>query len=78
MDKRDFCIRFGIWTAVITAAVVAIVGLFFGKIIEDTLFAEITKWCAMGIVVIGILEGFAYFLAPIIWHFFIERKKNNN
>ena len=70
-----FCKRVAIWVAVIAAAIIAVIGLCFGKVIEGSLFAEVSKWIVMGLVVIGILEGFVYFLAPLYWHFYIERKK---
>lgn len=70
-----FCKRVAIWVAVIAAAIIAIIGLCFGRVIEGSLFAEVAKWVVMGLVVIGILEGFVYFLAPLYWHFYIERKK---
>lgn len=70
-----FCKRVAIWVAVIAAALIAVIGLCFGKVIEGSLFAEVAKWVVMGLVVIGILEGFVYFLAPLYWHFYIERKK---
>ena len=69
MDKKTFCIRVAVWTAVIAAVLIAVIGLCFGKQVETTLFGEISKWIVMGLVVIGILEGFVYFLAPLIWHF---------
>lgn len=70
-----FCKRVAIWVAVIAAALIAVIGLCFGRVIEGSLFAEVAKWVVMGLVVIGILEGFVYFLAPLYWHFYIERKK---
>ena len=75
MDKMTFCKRVAIWVAVIAAVIVAVIGLCFGRVIEGSLFAEVAKWVVMGLVVIGILEGFVYFLAPLYWHFYIERKK---
>ncbi len=75
MDKRTFCKRVAIWTAVIAAAVIAVIGLCFGRVIEGSLFAEVAKWIVMGLAVIGILVGFVYFLAPLYWHFKLERKK---
>lgn len=69
MDKMKFCKRVAIWVAVIAAALIAVIGLCFGKVIEGSLFAEVAKWVLMGLVVIGILEGFVYFVAPLIWHF---------
>ena len=75
MDKMTFCKRVAIWVAVIAAALIAVIGLCFGKVIEGSLIAEVAKWVVMSLVVIGILEGFVYFLAPLYWHFYIERKK---
>lgn len=75
MDKRTFCIRVAIWTAVIAAMIITAIGLIVGTVIEESLFAEIMKWVVMGLCVNGILEGFVYFLAPLVWHFTIERKK---
>ena len=68
MDKMKFCKRVAIWVAVIAAALIAVIGLCFGKVIEGSLFAEVAKWVIMGAVPIGILEGFVYFLAPWWWH----------
>lgn len=75
MDKRTFCIRVAIWVAVIAAALIAIIGLCSGKVIEGSLFAEIAKWVVMGAVVIGILEGFIFSsLGGILYHFWYEKK----
>lgn len=74
MDKTTFCKRVALWTAAIAAVIMLIIGLAFGKQIETTLFGEVSKWIVMGLVVIGILEGFVYFLAPLYWHFYIEKK----
>ena len=69
MDERRFVKRMALWVAVIAAAVIAVIGLCFGRVIEGSLIAEVGKWVLMGLVVIGILEGFVYFLGPMIWHF---------
>jgi len=69
MDERRFVKRMALWVAVIAAAVIAVIGLCFGRVIEGSLIAEVGKWVLMGLVVIGILEGFVYFLGPLIWHF---------
>lgn len=76
MDKTTFTKKVALWVAVIAAVLMLVIGLCFGKVIEGSLFAEIAKWVAMTLVVIGILEGFVYFLAPLYWHFKIERKKD--
>lgn len=75
MDKRAFCKRFAIWTAVIVAAVIAALGLLFGKVVEATLAEEIGKWVLMGIFIIGIFEVFAYILAPLFYHMIYDKKK---
>lgn len=75
MDQRGFVKRMAVWVAVIAAAVVAVIGLCFGRVIEGSLAAEVGKWALMGLVVIGILEGFVYFLGPLIWHFTYGKRK---
>ena len=67
--------RVAIWVAVVAAVIVAIIGLCFGKVIEESLFAEVAKWVLMGLVVIGILEGFVYFLGPLVWHFTYGKRR---
>ena len=69
MEQARFVKRVAVWVAVITAVVVAVIGLCFGRVIEGSLFAEVGKWVLMGLVIIGILEGFVYFLGPLVWHF---------
>ena len=75
MDKRVFCKRFAIWTAIIVAAVIATLGLLFGKVVEATLAEEIGKWVLMGIFIIGIFEVFAYILAPLVYHMIYDKKR---
>ena len=75
MDKRVFCKRFAIWTAIIVAAVIATLGILFGKVVEATLAEEIGKWVLMGVFIIGIFEVFAYVLAPLIYHMIYDKKK---
>lgn len=71
-----FCKRVAIWVAVIAAALIAVIGLCFGRVIEGSLFAEVAKWVVMGLVVIGILEGFIYSsLGGIIYHFWYEKRE---
>ena len=74
MSIKQFTKRVMVWTAIVTAIVIAAIGLCFGKVIEGSVFAEVAKWTVMALVVIGILECFVYFLAPLYYHFFIERK----
>ena len=75
MDKRVFCKRFAIWTAIIVAAVIATLGLLFGKVVEPTLAQEIAKWVVMDIFIIGIFEVFAYVLAPFFYHVIYDKKR---
>ena len=74
MDKRKFCLRFALWTAIIVAVVMLICGLCFGKVIEGSLFAEIAKWVVMTIFIIGICEVLAYTLSQWIWHMINDPK----
>ena len=75
MDKRRFCKRFAIWTAVVVVAVIAVLGLCFGSVVEATLAEEIGKWIVMGIFIIGIFEVFAYVLAPFFYHWIYDKRK---
>ena len=69
MNQKTFVKRVAIIVALVAAAAVATLGLCCARVIEGSLFAEVAKWVLMGLVVIGILEGFVYFLGPLIWHF---------
>ena len=75
IDKRTFCKRFAFWTAIVVAAVIAVLGLCFGKVVEATLAEEIGKWIVMGIFIIGIFEVIAYILAPFFYHMIYDKKK---
>ena len=75
MDKLVFCKRFMLWTAIIVAVAIAIIGLCFGKVVEATLAEEIGKWVVAGIFIIGIFEVFAYVLAPLFYHIIHDKKK---
>ena len=75
MDKITFVKRVAIWVAVVAALIIAVIGLCFGRVNEGSLAAEVGKWGLMGLVVIGILEGFVYFLGPLIWHFTYGKRK---
>ena len=57
------------------AAVITVLGLCFGKVVEATLAEEIGKWIVMGIFIIGIFEVFAYILAPFFYHMIYDKKK---
>ena len=75
IDKRTFCKRFMIGTAVVVAIAVAVIGLCFGRMVEATLAEEVGKWVLMGIFLIGIFEVFAYILAPLVYHSIYDKKR---
>ena len=76
MEKKSFVIKFAVWAAVITAVVIAILGIGWGKVIEETLFGEITKWITVGVGVIAVVEGLLLStIIPLAWHW-KEKKKN--
>ena len=75
MDIRTYCKRFMLWTAIVVAAVIGIIGLCFGKVVEDTLAEEIGKWVLMGLFIVGIFEVFAYILAPLFYHHGYEKRR---
>ena len=77
MDKRTFMKKFAIWTAVVVAVVMLIIGLCFGKVIEETLFGEIAKWVVMTVVIIGIFEVFAYTLGQLAYDIFVRPKNGD-
>lgn len=78
MDKITFIKKLAIWTAVIAAVIIAVIGICFGKVIEESLFAEVMKWVVMGAVVIGILEGFIFMgVGGILYHFWYEKRNED-
>jgi len=68
MDIKTFCKRFMLWTAIITAVVMLVFGLCFGKVIEANIWEEIGKWVVMTGVIIVIMEVFAYTLSQFFYH----------
>lgn len=76
MDIKTFCKRFMLWTAIGTAAVMLVLGLIFGKVIEANIWEEIGKWIVMTLVLIGIMEVFAYTLSQFFYHLIYDKKKD--
>lgn len=74
MDKKTFCKRFMLWTAIVAAVVFIIFHMVFFKVIEANVFEEIAKRIVVSAGVIGILEVFAYILAPFVWHMLYDGK----
>lgn len=62
-----FCKRFMLWTAVTVAVIMLIIGLCFGRLIEETLYLEIAKWVVMTLFLIGIFEVFAYTISQLVY-----------
>lgn len=44
-------------------AIVAVIGIVFGKVVEATLFQEVAKWVVMAVIITLLVCGLAY---PII------------
>lgn len=76
MDIKTFCKRFMLWTAIITAVIMLILGLCFGKVIEANIWEEIGKWVVMTVVIIAILEVLAYTLSQFFYHLIYDKKDN--
>lgn len=75
MNQKQFITKIALWTAIVAAVIIALIGLGWGKVIEGNLFAEIAKWVVMGIVVIGILEGFIFMgVGGVIYHHWYEKR----
>ncbi len=77
IGKKEFMVKGAIWIAVVTAIIMAIIGLCFGKVIEENLFAEVTKWIFVTVVIlIGVLEGLWFStIGLLIWHW--KEKKSD-
>ena len=54
-----------------------VLGLCFGRVIEETLFGEVMKWVVMTAVIIGIFEVFAYTVGQIVYDIFIRHKNGD-
>ena len=75
MDQKQFIKKLAMWTAIVAAIIIALIGLGWGHVIEGSLFAEIMKWVVVGAAVIGILEGFIFMgVGGILYHFWYEKR----
>ena len=75
MEKKEFVIKVAAWTAVIVAVILLILGLGWGRVIEESLFGEITKWVAVGVGLIALVEGLMFStIIPLAWHFKTKKK----
>lgn len=68
MEKKFKTIMWGIAAAVF--AIVEIIGLCFGKLIEGSFFAEVAKWIVMGAAVAALVCGLAWIPVSI----YLQRK----
>ncbi len=68
MDEKTFMKRFFMWTAIAVAAVMLILGLCFGKVVEANIWEEIGKWVVMTLGLICIFWVFAYTLGQFFYH----------
>ena len=67
-DRVKWCLKIYGYLALITAVVIAVIGFVFGKIIEGTLFAEVSKWVVMGLVIVLVVLGLAYVPVSLLAH----------
>lgn len=77
MDKKTFMRRFALWTAVVVAIVMLVIGLCFGKVVEASLGEEIAKWVVMYFPICAIFETFAYTLSQFFYHVIYDKKKRD-
>ena len=72
MEKKFKTIMVGIAAAVF--AIVEIIGLIAGRVIEGSLFAEVAKWVVMGAAIAGVVCGLAWIPVSI----YLQRHKDEN
>ena len=74
MDKVTYIKKVALWAAAIVVAVMMLIGLCFGSVIEESLFAEISKWIVMTAAILAVVEGFIYLaVGPLMYHFLHEK-----
>lgn len=75
MEKKAYVRKLALWTLIGGYVIALVLGLCFGRVVEDSLFAEICKWIVCSTGVIAVLEGFLYVgVGGILYHFVHERK----
>ena len=75
MDKKKFMKRFAIWTAVVVAVVMLIIGLCCGRVVEDNLTQEVFKWAFGTLGLICVFEVFAFSVGQIVFHWIDDNKR---
>lgn len=68
-DRVKWILKTMGWIAAVVVAVIAILGITCGKVIEGSLIAEIGKWVVMGLFVLFIVEFLAYWVLNVMSHF---------
>ena len=51
IENKKWTAKVYLWIETAVIAIVAIIGLIFGKIVEATLFEEVAKWALMAVVI---------------------------
>ena len=51
IENKKWTAKVYLWIEAAVIAIVAIIGLIFGKIVEATLFEEVAKWAVMAILI---------------------------
>ena len=74
MDKKSFVIKAEVLVAAITIIVIALCGIFCGKVVEGSLFEEVAKWVVMGIVTTAIVCLVLYWPLNVLADW-VERKR---
>ena len=75
MDKKKFMKRFAIWTAITVAVAMLVIGLCFGKVVEDNPTQELFKWIVGTIGLICIFEVFAFSAGQVCYHWMDDYKQ---
>ena len=65
-DKKSLFKKMMIGIAIVVFLIVEIIGLCWGKVIEETLFAEVAKWLVMGVGLGVLVSGILYALVGTI------------
>ena len=51
LENKKWTAKMYLWIEMTVIAIIAVIGLIFGKIVEATLFQEIAKWAVMAVVI---------------------------
>lgn len=51
LENKKWTAKVYLWIEAAVIAIIAVIGLIFGKIVEATLFEEVAKWALMAVVI---------------------------